>query len=209
MTAATPAVPAVPVSSPPEEQPPVESSVTIDRFATIHIGRRVRRIARQVGPEFDRNDFRQEVAVSLIERLPRYDCAKARQTTFEKIVVDHEVTRVFVRRGALKRGRDREMLSLNEMVDDGEGCQVEFGDTLDAQINRPGRSPEELHRLSLDVAALLPGLSKNLQWLCGELMAGKRLSDIERESRRERHTLRAMVAQLRITFVAAAMSDYL
>ena len=189
---------------------PRGSDEPIDAYAAQHIRKRADGLVGCVGLcKCDREDLQQDMAADLISRLSRYDPERAKRTTFTTLVVDRRACRIVEKRSAEKRGHTRCQCSLNETVDDGQGNHVERSQTIDCQISRPGRSPEQLHRLGMDLGTVLASLDDDQQWFCQQLMAGKSVAQIARESRRSRHRLRQTLQTLRQAFSDAGLDAYL
>jgi len=86
----------------------------------------------------DREDLQQELALDLLRRSRKYDPKRARRSTFTACLVEHRAATILAERMAPTRDIRREGPSLNEMITDGEGNEVERIATIDAQVNRHG-----------------------------------------------------------------------
>jgi RNA polymerase sigma-70 factor (ECF subfamily) len=183
-------------------------------YAIRHIRHRARQLARTEGiAAQDIEDIRQDLIVDLLERLPKFDPAKATCNTFVARIIDRKVAKLIRDRNCEKRDPRREECSLNECIDDGEGGSVERVQTIaddeaDRRLGRQARSDQETAELALDVEAVLKRLPDNLRRLCELLKTGS-IADAARAMGVPRTTLHDHVKKLREVFEAAGMRDYL
>ena len=158
--------------------------------------------------ESDREDLQQELALDLVRRSRKYDPNKAKRSTFTACVVEHRAASILAERMGRTRDVRREGPSLNEMITDAEGNQVERIATIDAQVNRQGRSPEELHLLALDVQTVLDTLPRRLRTLA-ERLKTETISEIARRAGVSRKQVYLAVWEIRRRFEAAGLRAYL
>jgi RNA polymerase sigma-70 factor (ECF subfamily) len=183
-------------------------------YAIRHIRHRARQLARTEGiAAQDIEDIRQDLIVDLLERLPKFDPAKATCNTFVARIIDRKVAKLIRDRNCEKRDPRREECSLNECIDDGEGGSVErvqtiAADEADRRLGRQARSDQETAELALDVEAVLKRLPDNLRRLCELLKTGS-IADAARAMGVPRTTLNDHVKKLREVFEAAGLRDYL
>jgi len=183
-------------------------------YAIRHIRRRARQLARTEGfAAQDIEDIRQDLIVDLLERLPKFDPAKATCNTFVARIIERKVAKLIRDRNCEKRDPRREECSLNECIDDGEGGSVEHIQTIaaeeaDRRLGRQARSDQETAELALDVEAVLKRLPDNLRRLCELLKTGS-IADAARAMGVPRTTLHDHVKKLRQVFEAAGLRDYL
>jgi RNA polymerase sigma-70 factor (ECF subfamily) len=183
-------------------------------YAIRHIRHRARQLTRTEGfAAQDIEDIRQDLIVDLLERLPKFDPAKATCNTFVARIIDRKVAKLIRDRNCEKRDPRREQCSLNECIDDGEGGSVEriqtiAADEADRRLGRQARSDQETAELVLDVEAVLKRLPDNLRRLCELLKTGS-IADAARAMGVPRTTLNDHVKKLREVFEAAGLRDYL
>ena len=144
----------------------------------------------------DLPDIQQDLASDLVKRLARYDPAKAKENTFVCRVVRHKVSRILRHRRTLKRRLNRPFLSLQELVDDGDGGVVERSQTVpdDGSHLRPP--------LRIEVAEVLARLTPEQRRTC-ELLGEKSVTDAAQELGVHRCTLHTRILALRQAFVDA------
>ena len=183
-------------------------------YAIRLIRHRARRLVATAGfAPGDIEDIQQDLIVDLLERLPKFDPAKATHKTFVARVIDRKVAKLIRHRNSQKRDPRREACSLNECIDDGEGGSVERIQTIAAEeadrgLGRQARSDQETAELSLDVEEVLNRLPDNLRRLCELLKTGS-IADAARAMGVPRTTLNDHVKKLREFFEAAGLRDYL
>lgn len=157
--------------------------MTHDDFELLRglIGRRAGRLAAaDRGPDCDRDDFFQELALRLLEGLPGYDPDRGPPGPFAKLVLDRaagqvrrsRTTRTHARRAA---GPRRDATPVEPAADD---CRLALID------------------LVLDVAAVLAVLPPDLRALADELAGGVSLAAAARARGVPRSTLQRRVAAL-------------
>ena len=113
-------------------------------------------------------DIKQELALDLLERLPKYDPEKATNNTFVARLVEHKISKMIRDRKRERRDRAREECSIHDEVNDEDGVRVELGTTVseDEQYLRTGkydRTVEERRDMAMDVAAALADLPPDLR----------------------------------------------
>jgi RNA polymerase sigma-70 factor (ECF subfamily) len=183
-------------------------------YAIRLIRHRARRLVATAGfAAQDIEDIRQDLIVDLLERLPKFDPAKATCNTFVARIIDRKVAKLIRDRNCEKRDPRREECSLNECIDDGEGGSVEriqtiAADEADRRLGRQARSDQETAELALDVEEVLKRLPDNLRRLCELLKTGS-IADAARAMGVPRTTLHDHVKKLREVFEAAGLRDYL
>jgi RNA polymerase sigma-70 factor, ECF subfamily len=154
-----------------------------------HAGILVRRGGLQ---RADRDDVEQELALDLLQRLPRFDAARASRRTFASRVVAHRAAEMLAGCWSAKASMRRAALPL-----DGDDVHAPVGIGHD----------DQRHDLRIDVAAALATLSAEHQAVCAALTRGS-----EREAARRigvpRRTLRDRVAEIRAHFFSRGLADY-
>ena len=182
---------------------------SIDAYAAGAIRFKAGQLVGKAGfTESDREDLKQELALDLLRRSRKYDPKRAKRSTFTSCVVKHRVASILAERMAPTRDIRKEGPSLNEMITDGEGNQVERIMTIDAQVNRRGRSPEEQHLLALDVQSLLETFPRKLRRLA-ERLKTETISEIARRAGVSRKQIYLSVWKIRRRFEKAGLRAYL
>jgi RNA polymerase sigma-70 factor (ECF subfamily) len=159
-------------------------------------------------------DIKQDLIVALLERLPRFDPARASYNTYVDRVVASRVVDLLRRRNAEMRDHRREAGSLNAKIDTGGGKPVQRLATISRgeQYLRTGkhtRSARERARLRFDTASVLDSLTPELR-RGAEMLQTKSVSQVARELVIPRSTFcDNHLAQLREAFAAKGMADYL
>lgn len=162
----------------------------------------------------DLEDIKQELIVHLLERLPRFDPAKASYNTFVARVVERKISNLLRDRQAEMRDHRREVCSLNEEIDTGEEEPKQRLATLDQdeQDIRTGkyrRPAAERGDLRLDVQQVLADLPPDLR-RAAQLLQSLPVAQVAREmgvphaTFYDRHLKR-----LREAFAAKGLADYL
>lgn len=184
------------------------SDATVEYAGRI-IGHRVRKLLGRAGlTKGDREDLEQQLMCDVLRRLRRFDPSRGAIGTFIARVVERHIAIILRDRRAPIRDYRRNACSLNEDVIGEDGETVERGDTIDAQVNRPGRSDEDLGQLVLDVRQVIGGLPEDLRALCVRLKT-QTVTEISLQTGTPRTTLYDAIRRIRDHFVAADMDGYL
>lgn len=114
----------------------------------------------------DLNDIKQDLIVDLLERLPKFDPAKATYNTFVSRVVERKICNMLRDRQAEVRDHRREVCSLNDEIDTGEDEPKQrlaaiSQDDLDHRAGRP--TDEQRAHLHLDIQMVLSELPPPLR----------------------------------------------
>jgi len=162
----------------------------------------------------DVDDIKQDMIVDLLERLPKFDPAKATYNTFVARLVERKICNLLRDRQAEMRDHRREVCSLNEEIDTGEDEPVQRLTTIsqdeqDIRTGKYARPAEERAHLQLDMDSVLDGLPPELRQVA-EMLQTKSVSEVARELGIPRRTFREKhLMQLRDVFAAKGMGDYL
>lgn len=187
----------------------MSQQVRLDRFEEWFIARKARQLAGKAGfTPSDVEDIEQDIRMSILQRLPRFDSAKSNRHTFIAMVVRRCAASILEGRRAEKRNGGRRPQSLNAPIRDAEGREVELHETLVGDARRPGRSEEELRDLQADVLAAVAALPGHLRHWC-EVFAGQGIREASRELHIPRCRLQRIKAEIRVHFEAAGLADYL
>lgn len=160
------------------------------------------------------DDIKQDLIVDLLERLPKFDPAKATYNTFVARVVERKISKLLRDRQAEMRDHRREACSLNEDIDDGDDEPMQRVATIsqDEQDIRTGkyrRSAEEREHLRLDIETVLADLPPDLR-RAAELLQTLPVAQVAREMGVPHATFYdKYLMRLRDAFAAKGMGDYL
>lgn len=185
----------------------------VDDYAIKLIRYKARQLTRMAGfSESDRSDLEQELMFDLLRRLPKYDAAKAKRTTFVARVLEHCASRLIEARLAEKRAPCREDGSLDERIES-ECGSVARAHTIDQedywrQLHGVSRSLAELEDLRLDLAAERPGLTPRLLEVFDELKA-YRITEIADRLDISRRSVYEAITRLRDRLEDTGLKEYL
>ena len=187
----------------------------LNEYARTCIHHKARQLVGQAGyTEDDVEDIEQDLTLDLLERLPKFDPAKATFNTFVAQVVARKCCNLVRYRQAEMRDHRREECSLNDEIDDGEGGQVEHVATIsqdehDLRIGKYNRPAEERTDLQLDIAAALDDLPADLRQVA-EMLPTMSIAQVARELGIPYSTFYdSHLARLRKAFEKRGLGDYL
>lgn len=146
----------------------------IDSYATKLIRYKAYSMVGKAGfCEADRPDLEQDMMLDLLQRLDKYNPAKASKNTFISRIVENRICTILESRHTCRRDWRLCLTSLNEKIRNCEGGIAERIDMLDTdgKISYHGAEArlwrnEELH---VDVKRVVESLPAELQDLCGRL----------------------------------------
>ncbi len=153
-------------------------------YALTLIHRKARRLVGKAGfHSGDLGDIKQELIVGLLERLPKFDPAKAAYNTFVSRVVDRKIANMLRDRRAEVRDHRREVCSLNDEIDTGEDDPIQrlslmSQDDLDLRADR--RTDEQCAHLRIDVQTMLTELPPPLR-RAAKLLQTLSITDVARK----------------------------
>ena len=161
----------------------------------------------------DREDIEQDLTVSLLQRLPKFNPARGSLHTFMDRVVEHEAARLIENRQAPMRDYRRAVCSLNETVKDDNGEEAERGDLIDqdgyrAQIGEPALPMADFIALNVDLERMAKA-RPDLRDLWRRLAAGQTLTHISQETGIPRGTLYERMKELRKLAERMGLKGYL
>jgi len=176
----------------------------IDGFAAERIKTKARQLVGKGGfTESDVEDIEQELRLDLLKRFPHYDPDRGSLEGFVSGVLDHRIASLLAGRIAKKRDWSRVALSLNEMIPDGEGEEVERAATM------PADEPEaDIRDLAFDLAEALAALPPKLRRLCKRLQEAS-VAQIAREEGVSRKTVYAWIKKVREKLEDQRLQEYL
>ena len=115
--------------------------------------------------EQDREDVEHDLVVDLLERLPNYNPAKAKRSTFAKDCVEHKISKMIRASGRQCRDPRRiQHFGLGDEDVNDEGA-VAFDGLLDPRSQDDQRRAD----LRMDVAEVVAGLTPRQQEICALL----------------------------------------
>ncbi len=119
-------------------------------------------------------DIEQEMALDLIQRLPKFDSNKAAHTTFVARVIDRKISKVIHHRTQEMRDYRCVSCSLNDLIKDPEGETIERACAIDQdkaefRIGKRHRTREEENQLRIDVSLALSTLPDDLRTIAEHL----------------------------------------
>lgn len=161
----------------------------------------------------DLKDIEQDLIRDLLERLPKFDPAKATLNTFAARVVERRLCNLLRHRHAEMRDHRREAFSMNEEIETDEGPMERHEtigqDEIERLTGRGHQPAVERVQLQLDLEAVLIGLSPELRPVA-DMLRTQSVAEVARELGISRRTFREKhLAQLRAVFAASRMDDYL
>jgi len=176
----------------------------IDGFAAERIRIKARQLVGKGGfTESDVDDIEQELRLDLLKRFPDYDAARGSWEGFISGVLDHRIGSLVASRMAEKRDWRRVAFSLNEMIPDGEGEEVERVATM------PADEPEaNIRALAFDLAKALADLPPKLRRLCKNLQ-DTNITEIAREEGVSRKTVYGWIKKIRERLEDRGLHHYL
>ena len=149
----------------------------------------------------DIKDIEQDLTQDLLERLPKFDPAKASINTFADRVVGRRICNLMRNRQADMRDWRREAFSLDEEIETDEGSTERLAfisqDDVDLRMGRYDRPAAERSHLQLDLDAVLDGLTPELRRVA-EMLMTQSVAEVARALGIPRGTFRdRYLAQLR------------
>jgi len=164
----------------------------------------------------DLDDVRADITLYTLRQLPRHDGGKAKPKTFISMVVTDGSKHVIRDHFTEKRQDQRATASLDEVVaQHAEGEDITLlhlldADEIDFLLGRRDRPWVEREMLRIDVASVVSGLPEELQACCTEIMNGRSISEIARESGLPRSTFRDRILNpLRSALETAGLREWL
>jgi len=162
----------------------------------------------------DVEDIEQELILDLLERLPKFDPAKAAYNTFVARLVERKISNLIRHRTQDVRDYRREICSLNEDIDVGEDEPKQRLSTIsqDEQDIRWGKydlPAEERAHLQMDVDTVLADLPPDLRQ-AAELLQVHPIAQVAREMGVPHATFYDNhLTRLREAFAAKGLDGYL
>jgi len=181
----------------------------IEKDAVLLVRSKAKQLVGRYGfTKSDRADIEQELMRDLCQHLPRFNPKRANRKTFINRIVDHAVVTLIRRQQAAMRDHRRNGGSLNEDVKAPDGRVTERASTLNAEMNRAGRSDLDGRLLVLDVHVVVAVLPQDLRDLAVRLQT-QSMAQAAREIGKARSVVYERVAELRRIFERAGLRGYL
>lgn len=185
----------------------------IDAYAADLIRNKARLLVGKAGlTESDRPDLEQELMIDLLERMKRYNPAKAKKTTFMARIVERRIASLLELRYAQRRDCRRCTASLNDPAPGSRDESMERGDLMtgDGFDSFPNSEPMERRTadLRIDLESVIESLPEQLRDLCERMKTGN-MMEISRETGICRGTLYYRLSLLREAFLDAGLKEYL
>lgn len=183
-----------------------------DAYASKLIKHKARQLVGTAGlTQDDLPDIEQDMAIDLIQRLPHFNPAIAKKSTFMSRIVEHKIATIYESRKAACRDWRVCRDSLNQLVkhDDSEPFSEYIDLITDPQNelrNDPG--PEDAYCFDIDLKRVFYSLPDDLLDFARRLRV-KNLSEIALDLGVPRTTLYTKLKHLRSHFSAFHMEDYL
>ena len=186
----------------------------LNDYAIQHIRHKARQLVGTAG--FTRDDFediQQDLIVDLLERLPKFDPAKAKYNTFVSRIVERKVSKLIRHRKQQIRDCRREECSLNADIDDCGGGTVERIQTIsqdehDLRTGKYTRPADERVDLRLDIEAVLADLPPELR-RAGQMLMTMPIAEVAHKLGVPRSTFyETHLARLREIFEAKGLGEY-
>ena len=181
----------------------------IEKSAVLLVRSKAKQLVGRYGfTKSDRADIEQELMRDLCHHLPRFNPERANRKTFINRIVDHAVVTLVRRQQAAMRDHRRNGGSLNEDLKAPDGRVTKRADTLNAEMNRAGRSDLDGRLLVLDVHVVVAVLPEDLRDLA-VLLQTQSMAQAAREMGMARSVVYERVAELRRIFERAGLRGYL
>lgn len=190
------------------------SRKTLDPYAEACIKHKAFQLIGQAGFKADDlEDLEQELAVHLVEQLPKFNSTRGAYTTFVDRVLDHKAADILDARFAACRDCRLPVGSLHDPVRLEEGGEVlvedlDLEDAMQVQRGLRGRPTYEDADLKIDLARVLATLTPEQRDLCLRLLTSN-LAEISAATGIPRPTLHDRRAQIRAAFDRAGLGGYL
>jgi RNA polymerase sigma-70 factor (ECF subfamily) len=161
----------------------------------------------------DVEDIEQDLIQDLLERMPKFDPARATLNTFADRVIGSRVCNLLRHRQTEMRDCRREAFSLNEEIETEDGPmerhETVSQDEIDLRTDRYTRPAAERDHFKMDLKAVIAGLPPELREVA-DMLRSSSVAEVARALNIPRRTLRDKhLAQLREVFAASRMNDYL
>jgi len=156
-------------------------------------------------------DIEQELRLTVLMRLSKYDPSRGKRATFLKHVVTNACASIVRRRRAEMRALTYAEQSLDDEVETDDGVAL-YGDLversdIDRRLGQATRSEGEQRELRMDLSLVVASLPEELRGLCEDLKT-KAVVQIAAERGMSRVAVYRRIRRLRESFDAMSMRDY-
>jgi len=186
----------------------------LTEYTTTLIQCKARQLVGKAGYTRDHiEDIEQDLIRDLLERLPKFDPAKATINTFADRVVCRRICNLLRHRQTEMRDHRREAFSMDDEIETEEGPMERHEtigqDEVDLRTGRYNRPAADRAHLQMDMNAVLIGLSPELRQIA-DMLRTQSVAEVARSLGIPRSTFRDnYLAQLREAFAASRLDDYL
>lgn len=187
----------------------------ISDYAMEFIHHKAREVVGMPGFEgLDVEDIEQELTLDLLERLPKFNPAKATNSTFVQRLVERKISNMIRDNTREQRDPEREECSLNDDTVGEDGEIVPLGETIpedghDFRLGRKTRLAVDRDDLALDTAAALAELPEELRAVA-EALSTMTVAEASRKLGIPRWKFYGVyLPQLRAVFDAKGLREYL
>ena len=186
----------------------------INQYAESVIRVKARQLVGTAGfTRSDVADIEQELRIELLLRLPKFDPDKATYNTFVNCLVGRKCAKLVRHRMRELRDYRRNSCSLDELVEDDEGCVTARANTIDrdeadSRADRRARTREEQAQIRTDVALVLGTLPDDLRKLAKCVMTAPTLTEAAQKLGMQRSAFYDAIGRLRSHLRAAGLGDY-
>ena len=182
----------------------------LSRYAMDLIRCKARQLIGKAGfTRSDVEDIEQDLALDLLERLPKYDASKAAETTFVARVVERKISKLLRHRAQERRYYGRVSCSLDDLVEDGDGRSIARSGIIGgAQPGDAACGADEATNRRHDVSRVLDRLPEDLRGIA-ERLRTRTVMETAKDLGVPRTTLYGAVNRIRTVFEEAGLRDYL
>lgn len=184
----------------------------INEYAVRIISYRAKRLIGTAGyTPADVEDIEQDLMLDLIERLNKYDAAKAKLTTFIDRIVDHKIANLLAERRAAKRDLSKTFTNLDTPFEGHDGEKLTLLDITgtDDYLERMGfqnKPAQEAQDIQIDLDTAIQRLSDDERQLL-DLLQVKTLTEAAHVLGKKRTTLAYHVKRIHKTLKSMGLND--
>lgn len=182
----------------------------LNDYAVKLIKTTARQLTRQHGfSTSDRDDIEQELAIRLLEKLPKHDPSRASLETFITLVINHLAKALL--RAQMRKREFSKAISLDEPIPTDPEGDITLLDVTDhenflVQTGMIPRSGEQQIVLEIDTATMIDSLPETLRDTC-LLLTQETVSEVAAKLGVHRDTIYKRLAQIRKHFNDKGLTD--
>lgn len=183
-----------------------------DRFTTDLIRKTATELVDEgTFPKSELDDVVQDLTLALFEQASNFDVGRGTWSTFVKNVVQRSAISLRRHQGAERRNAQRDVGSLNDLINDEDGQLTELGSTVGEDEYRSGlgqeyRSHTDEVDMALDFQTVIASLPDELREVAQRLQH-QSLAEIARDLDIPRTTLAFRIGKIREAFATAGYGD--